>query len=55
MFFNKKEKSQIEYNPKLVRKIQAQGGVKFDERIIKKGDGFETVVHLYDYKPQVHL
>lgn len=54
MLFNKNEKNQIQYNPKLVSKIQAQGGVKFDERIIKKGDGFEAVVHLYDYKPQVN-
>lgn len=54
MLFKKNEKNEIQYNPKLVRKIQAQGGVKFDERIIKKGDGFEAVVHLYDYKPQVN-
>lgn len=54
MLFKNKEKNQIKYNPKLVNKIQAQGGVKFDERIIQKGDGFEAVVHLYDYKPQVH-
>lgn len=54
MLFNKKEVNKVEYNPSLVNKIQAQGGVKFDERIIQKGDGFETVVHLYDYKPQVH-
>ncbi|MGL5642903.1 MAG: VirB4 family type IV secretion system protein [Paraclostridium sp.] len=52
--FKRKEANQINYNPELVKKIQAQGGVKFDERIIQKGDGFETVIHLYDYKPQVH-
>ena len=48
--FNKKE-----YNPYLLTKIQPQGGVKFDEKIIQKGDGYETIVHLYDYKPQVNV
>lgn len=54
MFLKKRLDNEIEFNPKLVKKIQPQGGIKFDERIIKKGDGFETVVHLYDYKPQVN-
>lgn len=54
MFFKKNEKNPIDYNPTLINKIQPQGGVKFDERVIQKGDGFETVVHLYEYKPQVH-
>lgn len=48
--FNKKE-----YNPYLLTKIQPQGGVKFDEKVIQKGDGYETIVHLYDYKPQVNV
>lgn len=48
--FNKKD-----YNPYLLTKIQPQGGIKFDERVIQKGDGFETVVHLYEYKPQVNV
>lgn len=42
------------YNPYLLTKIQPQGGIKFDEKIIQKGDGYETIVHLYDYKPQVN-
>ncbi|WP_343349238.1 hypothetical protein [Terrisporobacter petrolearius] len=46
--------NKITYNPYLLTKIQPQGGIKFDERIIQKGDGYETIVHLYDYKPQVH-
>lgn len=54
MFLKKNAKDPIKYNPKLINKIQPQGGVKFDERVIQKGDGFETVVHLYEYKPQVH-
>lgn len=47
--FNKKE-----YNPYFLTQIQPSGGVKFDEKVIQKGDGFETVVHLYDYKPKVN-
>lgn len=46
--------NKITYNPYLLTKIQPQGGIKFDERIIQKGDGYETIVHLYDYKPQVN-
>lgn len=46
--------NKITYNPYLLTKIQPQGGIKFDEKIIQKGDGYETIVHLYDYKPQVH-
>lgn len=46
--------NKITYNPYLLTKIQPQGGIKFDERTIQKGDGYETIVHLYDYKPQVH-
>lgn len=42
------------FNPFFVKRVQPQGGVKFDERFIKKGDGYETVVHLYDYKNQVN-
>lgn len=46
--YNKKE-----YNPYLLTQIQPQGGIKFDERIIQKGDGFETIINLYDYPVQV--
>ncbi|MCR1821877.1 VirB4 family type IV secretion system protein [Terrisporobacter muris] len=42
-----------EYNPYLLTEIQPQGGIKFDERIIQKGDGFETIINLYDYPVQV--
>ena len=53
MFFNKKSK-EIKYNPYLLTQIQPQGGVKFDERVIQKGDGFETCIHVYDYPTQVN-
>ena len=45
---NKKEKKEkVEVNPYLISKIQPMGGVYFDEKYIKKGDGYETCVHLY--------
>lgn len=37
------------YNPFLLAKIQPQGGVKFEESYIRKGDGFEACIHVYDY------
>ena len=46
-------KDNKEYNPYLLTQIQPQGGIKFDERIIQKGDGFETIINLYDYPTQV--
>lgn len=55
MAIKKNEFNKKEYNPYLITQIQPQGGIKFDERIIQKGDGFEAVVHLYDYKPQVNV
>lgn len=52
--FNKNNKKDKEYNPYLIKSIQPHGGIKFDERIIQKGDGYEAVVHLYDYKKEVN-
>lgn len=46
--YNKKE-----YNPYLLTEIQPKGGIKFDEKIIQKGDGYETVVSIYEYPTQV--
>lgn len=46
--FNKKE-----YNPYLLTEIQPKGGIKFDEKIIQKGDGYETVISIYEYPNQV--
>lgn len=51
----KSEYNKKDYNPYLITRIQPQGGIKFDERVIQKGDGFETIVHLYEYKPQVNI
>ncbi|WP_242230092.1 VirB4 family type IV secretion system protein [Bacillus cereus group sp. BfR-BA-01329] len=41
------------YNPYLLAKIQPQGGVKFEESYIRKGDGFETCVHIHDFQTVV--
>lgn len=46
--FNKKE-----YNPYFLTEIQPQGGIKFDEKVIKKGDGYESVISVFDYPSQV--
>lgn len=50
--FNK-EKIEKEYNPYLISKIQPQGGIQFEEDFIKKGDGYETCIHIYDYPSNV--
>ncbi|MGL4109027.1 VirB4 family type IV secretion system protein [Clostridium sp. LP20] len=42
-----------EYNPYFLSKIQPQGGISFEDNIIKKGDGYEVVLHLYDYPTEV--
>lgn len=42
------------YNPFLLAKIQPQGGVKFEESYIRKGDGFEACIHIYDYQKNVN-
>ena len=52
--FGKSSNKSNDFNPFFVRKVQPQGGVKFDEKFIKKGDGYEIVVHLYEYKNQVN-
>ena len=52
--FGKSSNKSNDFNPFFVRKVQPQGGVKFDEKFIKKGDGYEIVVHHYEYKNQVN-
>lgn len=55
-FFKKKEESveeikdKLGYNPYLISEIQPMGNIKFEERYIKKGDGYETCIFIYDYK-----
>lgn len=42
-----------DYNPMLLSFIQPQGGLKVHDDMIRKGDGYETCVHLYSYKMNV--
>lgn len=37
------------YNPYLLANIQPQGGISFKESFTRKGDGYETCVHVYSY------
>ncbi|MCY9746954.1 VirB4 family type IV secretion system protein [Paenibacillus larvae] len=41
------------YDPSFLAKIQPQGGVKFADNFVKKGDGYETCIHLYEYPKYV--
>ncbi|MGO0987420.1 VirB4 family type IV secretion system protein [Clostridioides difficile] len=45
-------KNKKEYNPYFLKAIQPQGGIRFSTRIIEKGDGFETCLHVYGYPKQ---
>ncbi|MGV2620989.1 type IV secretion system protein VirB4 [Halobacillus sp. ACCC02827] len=46
----KDDKEVYGYNPYLLSEIQSQGGIKFDEAFIRKGDGYETSIHIYDFQ-----
>lgn len=41
------------YNPYLLNEIQPQGGVKFEEDKIVKGDGYEACLHVYSIPTEV--
>lgn len=46
----------MKYNPYLLYAIQPHGNVSFkDERITKKGDGYEACIHIYDYTDTVRF
>lgn len=44
---------ELGYNPYLVSEIQPAGNVKFEERFIRKGDGYETCIFIHDYQSEV--
>lgn len=48
-----KKEVKYDYNPYFISKVQSQGGINFEENIIKKGDGYEACIHLYDYPTEV--
>src|SRR5690625_6624934 len=35
--------------------IQPQGGIRFKDKYIKKGDGYEACIHVWDYPSNVNL
>ena len=52
MFGKKKKKAEdaVEQDKKLLSRIQPQGGITFsDEKIVKTGDGYEIIIHVYRY------
>lgn len=34
--------------------IQPQGGISFQDKFVKKGDGYETCIQVYDYPARVN-
>lgn len=46
-------KKELQYNPYLLSEIQPQGGIKFSESFIRKGDGYEACIHVYDFQTLV--
>lgn len=44
---------QYEYNPYFLSRVQPQGGIKFEDNIIKKGDGYEVALHMYDFPTEI--
>ncbi|MBY0756294.1 ATP-binding protein [Clostridium sardiniense] len=43
----------LDYNPNLIEKIQPVGGISFKDNYIRKGDGYESCIHIYDYPTDV--
>ncbi len=50
----KNDDNKQEYNSQFISKIQPQGGINFKEAFIRKGDGFETTIHIYEYPKLVN-
>lgn len=54
MLFRKRtspeEEEQLQQDKELISRIQPQGGITFsDEKLIKTGDGYEVIIHIYRY------
>ncbi|MDQ0149627.1 VirB4 family type IV secretion system protein [Eubacterium multiforme] len=43
------EKIKYKYNPHFINLVQPCGGISFKENYIKKGDGYEACIHVYDF------
>ncbi|KAA6451331.1 VirB4 family type IV secretion system protein [Bacillus swezeyi] len=48
---NQKKKK---YDPEFLAAIQPQGGISFQDKFVKKGDGYETCIQVYDYPARVN-
>ncbi|NFI02374.1 ATP-binding protein [Clostridium botulinum] len=48
------EVKNINHNPYLLSKIQPVGGIAFNPSSIRKGDGYEACIHLYEYQTTVN-
>lgn len=49
----KKNTEKNNYNPFLLTQIQPQGGIKVLDDYIRKGDGYEQVINVYEYPSNV--
>lgn len=52
---DEKKSSSLEVDKKFLASIQPQGGVSFGDKYIKKGDGYEACVHVYEYPSNVNI
>src|SRR5690625_2731413 len=53
---SKKKQKQLEeagYDLEFVERVQPEGGIKFNERLIETGDGFVGVLHMYQFAEEV--
>ena len=50
----KKNNNAYEYNPNFIYDIQPAGGLSFKESHIRKGDGYEACIQIYDFPTHVH-
>ena len=47
---SKKTKVAEAYNKAFMAEIQPKGGLVFEDKYVKKADGYETCLHVYDMK-----
>lgn len=43
------EQAKANYDKTFLAAIQPQGGIAFADKYVKKGDGYEAILHLYEY------
>lgn len=50
-----RRKKKDDIDDEFLAMIQPRGGVMFDDKYIKKGDGYEACIHVYDYPSDVDI